>query len=427
MTFLELFTQILTETGANENRLRAMIKTVKGGIGEELYQKWTHPIPEKDISRLREEVRAWVAEVTQHPEKYDSRSLDEKYMFESDVASHQLAELHHAQGHKGEDRPVKTRFFEVGQSIWARTYGKKPDLNGPREFMELFLQMCDELEKTDAERAEESRLSLRTEEGQFFYYESATWVHCGMPLVQLAGHRYAAALAATAVPHNIEIRNPWPVFMIELPTGMFCTDWEGEDEPLTHVTISRIPAEQCLNTDHDLWNISAHSSAGVALHRWRQPIEEMLDGDVEEDAPTGAFDQAMTSRDGRTLSLLTRIVFNTCILMSDPVNVRPIGKHPKNTSPGNVRLMKEPECRVYRVGKPIQLDVRPAIQDYLNGKRHGASPTVQFVVRGHWRNQACGPKLSSHKTIWIQPYWKGPEEAPINIRPHIIEEQENVL
>lgn len=37
----------------------------------------------------------------------------------------------------------------------------------------------------------------------------------------------------------------------------------------------------------------------------------------------------------------------------------------------------------------------------------------QWVVRGHWRNQACGPNSTLRRPIWIVPHIKGPEGAPL--------------
>lgn len=37
----------------------------------------------------------------------------------------------------------------------------------------------------------------------------------------------------------------------------------------------------------------------------------------------------------------------------------------------------------------------------------------QWIVRGHWRQQACGPERSRRKPIWIAPHIKGPEGAPM--------------
>lgn len=41
-----------------------------------------------------------------------------------------------------------------------------------------------------------------------------------------------------------------------------------------------------------------------------------------------------------------------------------------------------------------------------------------FVVRGHYRNQTCGPKHGLRRLQWIEPYWKPGRDtdAPILAR-----------
>jgi hypothetical protein len=40
------------------------------------------------------------------------------------------------------------------------------------------------------------------------------------------------------------------------------------------------------------------------------------------------------------------------------------------------------------------------------------------IVRGHWRQQAHGPARALRKTLWIQPFWKGPEESRVLLRTY---------
>lgn len=47
---------------------------------------------------------------------------------------------------------------------------------------------------------------------------------------------------------------------------------------------------------------------------------------------------------------------------------------------------------------------------HADGGRH---ITVRTLVSGHWRNQAFGVGKLEHKTIWIEPFWRGPEAAPL--------------
>lgn len=45
----------------------------------------------------------------------------------------------------------------------------------------------------------------------------------------------------------------------------------------------------------------------------------------------------------------------------------------------------------------------------------------RWLVRGHWRNQACGPGMTLRKRRWIDPYVKGPEDMPLDVRTTIWE------
>jgi hypothetical protein len=53
---------------------------------------------------------------------------------------------------------------------------------------------------------------------------------------------------------------------------------------------------------------------------------------------------------------------------------------------------------------------------------HGES-TIEWhhrwVVRGHWRWQACGVGHTERRRIWIAPFIKGPEDAPLAVTNHV--------
>lgn len=58
----------------------------------------------------------------------------------------------------------------------------------------------------------------------------------------------------------------------------------------------------------------------------------------------------------------------------------------------------------------------------------GRPLTKRVRVSGFWRHQACGPKMSERKLIWVEPFWRGPmpgeDDAPDTaptlhiMRPH---------
>lgn len=56
-----------------------------------------------------------------------------------------------------------------------------------------------------------------------------------------------------------------------------------------------------------------------------------------------------------------------------------------------------------------QPDGSPSERDSGSGRRHDK----RFWVSGHWRQQACGPGRRLRKPLWISPFPKGPEDAPL--------------
>jgi len=43
----------------------------------------------------------------------------------------------------------------------------------------------------------------------------------------------------------------------------------------------------------------------------------------------------------------------------------------------------------------------------------------RWMVRGHWRLQPYGPQRTLRRAQWIDPYVKGPEDKPLDVRPTI--------
>ena len=74
-----------------------------------------------------------------------------------------------------------------------------------------------------------------------------------------------------------------------------------------------------------------------------------------------------------------------------------------------------PQHRAYLLSRPTRADVREGVHQYIGGLSR-KTPTTQWIVRGHYRNQACGPKMSERRVMWIEPYWKGDENAPVRVR-----------
>lgn len=68
-----------------------------------------------------------------------------------------------------------------------------------------------------------------------------------------------------------------------------------------------------------------------------------------------------------------------------------------------------------RKTESLSLDPTPEYDEEGGGHLH-----VQFVVRGHWRNQWF-PSKGEHRQVWINPYIKGPEDAPFQASKRVYE------
>lgn len=78
--------------------------------------------------------------------------------------------------------------------------------------------------------------------------------------------------------------------------------------------------------------------------------------------------------------------------------------------------MKGKKRRPAKPGTPpvAVIDLRRSVAQGLADVAE-AERTYQhrWIVRGHWRNQACGPGRAERRRTYIAPYVKGPEGAPL--------------
>ena len=61
---------------------------------------------------------------------------------------------------------------------------------------------------------------------------------------------------------------------------------------------------------------------------------------------------------------------------------------------------------------------RGVVYEPEEGGVDGRKLNVRVRVQGHWRNQAHGEGRALRKTIWIQPFWRGPEGGEIGPEVH---------
>lgn len=93
---------------------------------------------------------------------------------------------------------------------------------------------------------------------------------------------------------------------------------------------------------------------------------------------------------------------NSPFVRADPIRIAPTKKQRKRFGP--------------RIGDPVALNVvtlRAEVREAVRvEKGDGPRWKQRWIVRGHYRAQWY-PKSQSHRVIWVAPYLKGPEDAPI--------------
>lgn len=133
-------------------------------------------------------------------------------------------------------------------------------------------------------------------------------------------------------------------------------------------------------------------------------------------APDAGLDNEARLDDGTArLTLLARRLLAGLLLTLDSTAAFSSKDRSRSASGGSGR--DDPKHRVFQCGRPITVDCRPAIRAFLCGSKAGAPASVQTLVRGHYKRQVIGVSRTGRKVIWIEPYWRGPEDAPILARP----------
>jgi hypothetical protein len=258
---------------------------------------------------------------------------------------------------------------------------------------------------------------------------AAIWaVHAFQRLT--TSHTYAAALMCTDADREslATIQEQWRAFMVVVPNGMLCTDpLVDHDIPIEFTRI--LVALYDGRAELGLVDFSGPGGAlKLTIGSDASTLAELL---TPEDAPivsyTDNFSRTSThgvdSQIKRALVMAKRLVAGLLLSMQNAEAVKTRDVAHKSGRPG--RDEEEPAHRMVIVGQPIKIDCREAVETFIrkgrgSGGRKSGLPQVQWIVRGHWRQQAYGVGRLGRKTIWIKPHWAGRPDAPILSRPKVV-------
>jgi len=307
--------------------------------------------------------------------------------------------------------------MRIGSRLFEATYAHTSDYDEALRFLIAYIEL-----HRDKDPAFTTWLSnaLAGPAGQTALLWCARWAGCGFPQIVLS-HTLAASLMATRILAEAtdDVRPPWPAFLITMPEGLLSVpDLHNPQEGKGEMSVDYVAVFH----EPTFVNIKARSRTSellLAMHKKSiaAGLEDQEDELLRPPKP-GAY--ALEEVHARTLSLLWKLMIGVDLELSDPSRFK--------APSGGARALRPPRPGVapaaatFRLTRKVIVDCREAVTEHLRGIRRSA-PSVQSLVRGHWKRQPFGPGQAERKWIHLEPYWRGPEEAPVVVRTVSIKEK----
>lgn len=328
---------------------------------------------------------------------------------------------------------LEHRLHRIGANLWDRTYGQKMTDH------DVWRSVCQTLlaEGIGSQLDAGDKILLKPSFDMVTVYALAIkWVHGACRMIE-TDDKYGAAMALTGMTADAatELRIPWPVFAVRLPKGLFISasgveytfavfgQFDNHHTMLNDGTVKThaLTCAYYIGTDDEtkpgFWGCEPGMSLADEFfeeaqhedpdHFLNDPRWQKLYGQNPE-----AF--SLDRSDRRIVAMVKRMTVGLLYTMQHTKSWT-FGGHFNRASGGQLRK-EPPPHRVIIVGRPIDIDVREAARSDAASGAH-KSPSVQTLVRGHIKRQVVGAGRSGRKVIWIEPYWRGPKDAPILARP----------
>lgn len=235
------------------------------------------------------------------------------------------------------------------------------------------------------------------------------WAENAFPQL-VTGHKYGAALCCTSLTKELaeDIVLPWKAFVVVVPDGLIPYESNGI---LGHFAAIHVHAWEIEDAGRlqPRFRIALMCEDGLThVHGKAGSLADILfDDDV-----FSACDNAWA----RGQRMCRRLVVGLLYAMQHTNNFRDTG--PRTFRDATRVPREDPKHRNVFIGKPMSTDARAVVAHHvLEGTKH-APPAVQVLVRGHYKRQVIGIGRGGRKVIWVEPYWRGPEDAPILARPY---------
>lgn len=301
---------------------------------------------------------------------------------------------------------------------WASDLADDPGPSPPGRLDRAFVSVATRC-WSDARSGAVSELQMK-QESSFRY-----WAEDGFCTLVAQSAQYEAALMCTELGEGVgDLVFPARTILVRVLTlpdynraFVSCGEAVAHDgsEASLRMTVRSTQKMTCIDS---LWfgKVDTSFAREVPI----DPVSEAIldDGRTMLEAFTaeGRWSAARPLRpeESRAMHLIRRLTVGLLLAYRERANFL----SPTATSSAKRLRGMPPNHRVAFLGAPVRCDFTREVREHVDGTRRRGAPAFQYVVRGHYKRQVTGPGRVGRKIIWIQPYWRGPEEAVILARPH---------
>jgi len=241
-----------------------------------------------------------------------------------------------------------------------------------------------------------------------------------------------------------EVRLPWDAFIIEIPDGVipmvphandignsgwvryiqvFSNKLEAapdidvdargnqQREILKHLINAQRPGWV---NDRRWWYVAYSNCGALSIFGSALSDTDLNSVRIVECDPDKSSDEADYLT--RVHLSVSRIIVGVCAEAANAI--RMVSETPKRPKGVNAVIWaKKNRARTYKFIQNVKLtnETEKLTRDFIAGR---GSPTVQTIVRRHRKRVACGKGRQDRRWVTVEPYKRGPKDAPIGIRSH---------
>jgi hypothetical protein len=273
----------------------------------------------------------------------------------------------------------------------------------------------------DVEKATECAAVVYDSSAQINVIWSSLWCLDGMPSVSIDAP-LAASIMCTSVPGEYveEIRSPWRAFLMRVPPGLLFFECIEKHEIVTanQLVVSFLPS--VTREGHVLTIMMLSNDSWTTPFRGGS-MKIMATNDLSDQRPElskhSPFEVNNSSIDKRSIICATRLAIGAIVELSCHRYSVAIEKH-RALSVTRRQLGKLPMPCEIKASRPVRVNLADTVVQFVRTGDIAKPLSTQHLVRGHWKMQPCGTGKTGRKYIHVEPYWRGPNDAPVLVRSH---------